>query len=103
MDLAVGIDGWVADSTLSVIVGNPADEDRRLVRATEQALEAAIQAARPGNRLGDVSVPSARSRTTTATRSTPTSVVTESGGPCTRLRTFPTPAAPVVASGCDRA
>lgn len=55
MDLAVGIDGWVADSARTVIVGTPADEDIRLVRATEDALEAAIRAAQSGNRLGDVS------------------------------------------------
>jgi methionyl aminopeptidase len=55
MDFAVGIDGWVADSARTVIVGTPADDDLRLVRATEDALEAGIAAARPGNRLGDVS------------------------------------------------
>jgi methionyl aminopeptidase len=55
MDLAVGIDGWVADSARTVIVGTPAEEDVRLVRATEEALRAGIEAARSGNRLGDVS------------------------------------------------
>ncbi|GAA4535243.1 type I methionyl aminopeptidase [Amycolatopsis samaneae] len=54
-DMAVGIDGWVADSAYSFIVGTPAEEDLRLIRATEVALEAAIEAARPGNRLGDIS------------------------------------------------
>ena len=38
MDLAVGIDGWVADAARTVIVGTPADEDLRLLRATEEAL-----------------------------------------------------------------
>jgi methionyl aminopeptidase len=55
MDLAVGIDGWVADSARTVVVGVPDDEDLRIIRATEQALEAGIGAARPGNRLGDIS------------------------------------------------
>ncbi|GAB3913299.1 hypothetical protein GCM10029964_122590 [Kibdelosporangium lantanae] len=55
LDLAVGIDGWVADSARTVIVGTPADEDVRLVRATEEALKAGTEAARPGNRLGDIS------------------------------------------------
>ena len=55
MDLAVGIDGWVADAARTVIVGTPADDDLRLVRATEEALTAGIDAARPGNRVGDVS------------------------------------------------
>jgi methionine aminopeptidase len=55
MDLAVGIDGWVADSAITVIVGTATEDDGRLVRATRVALEAAIEAAQPGNRLGDVS------------------------------------------------
>ena len=55
MDMAVSIDGWVADSAHSVIVGTPDEEDLRLIRATEVALEAAIEVAQPGNRLGDIS------------------------------------------------
>ena len=55
MDFAVSIDGWVADSALSVVVGTPDPEDARLVAAGEEALEAAIAAAGPGHRLGDVS------------------------------------------------
>lgn len=55
MDLAVAIDGWVADSATTVVVGTAAPEDVRLVRATEKALAAAIAVAVPGNRIGDVS------------------------------------------------
>lgn len=55
MDFAVSIDGWVADAARTVIVGTPTDADVRLVRATEEALAAGIAAARPGNRLGDIS------------------------------------------------
>lgn len=55
MDLAAAVEGWVADSARTVIVGTPAEEDVTLVRATEQALEAAIAAAQPGHRLGDIS------------------------------------------------
>ncbi|GAB2847739.1 type I methionyl aminopeptidase [Lentzea nigeriaca] len=54
MDIAVSVDGWVADSAVSIIVGTPRDEDLHLIRATEVALEAAIEAARPGNRMGDI-------------------------------------------------
>ncbi|MDT8913843.1 type I methionyl aminopeptidase [Amycolatopsis sp. PS_44_ISF1] len=54
-DLAVMIDGWAADSARTVIVGTEAEEDRRIITATEEALEAAIEAARPGNRIGDIS------------------------------------------------
>ncbi|TCP57498.1 methionine aminopeptidase type I [Tamaricihabitans halophyticus] len=55
MDFAVSIDGWVADSATTVIVGTPDPEDTRIVRATEEALEAAISTALAGNRLGDIS------------------------------------------------
>lgn len=55
MDLAVDIDGWVADSAMSVVVGRASDDDLRLIRATEEALHAGIEAAQPGNRLGDIS------------------------------------------------
>jgi methionyl aminopeptidase len=55
MDIAVSIDGWVADSARSIVVGTPRDEDLRLIDATRKALDAGIAAARPGNRLGDIS------------------------------------------------
>ncbi|MBF6210002.1 type I methionyl aminopeptidase [Nocardia puris] len=54
-DLAVGVDGWVADSAISFVVGAADEEDLRLVRATEDALAAAIAVAVPGNRIGDIS------------------------------------------------
>ncbi|MEJ2889792.1 type I methionyl aminopeptidase [Actinomycetospora aeridis] len=55
MDLAVMVDGWAADSARTVIVGTPREDDQRLVRAGEEALEAAIDAAQPGGKLGDIS------------------------------------------------
>jgi methionyl aminopeptidase len=55
IDMAAGIDGWAADSALSVIVGTPDPADLKLIEATEVALEAGIAAAQPGGRLGDVS------------------------------------------------
>jgi methionyl aminopeptidase len=55
MDIAVSIDGWVADSARSMIVGTARAEDERLIEATERALVAGIAAARPGGRLGDIS------------------------------------------------
>jgi methionyl aminopeptidase len=55
IDMAVAIDGWVADSALSVIVGTPDPADQKLIEATEVGLEAAIAAAQPGGRLGDIS------------------------------------------------
>ena len=55
MDIAVSIDGWVADSARTIIIGRARPEDERLVESTQKALAAAIAAAVPGNRLGDIS------------------------------------------------
>jgi methionyl aminopeptidase len=55
VDFAASLNGWVADSARTVIVGTPRDEDVRLVDVTRRALEAGIAQARPGNRMGDVS------------------------------------------------
>ncbi|HYF72256.1 MAG TPA: type I methionyl aminopeptidase [Nocardioides sp.] len=55
VDFAASVDGWVADSALSVVVGTPRPEDLELIEVTSRALDAAIEAARPGNRLGDIS------------------------------------------------
>ncbi|GAB3068724.1 type I methionyl aminopeptidase [Nocardioides zeae] len=54
LDFAVSVDGWVCDSAVSVVVGTPREEDLRLIRTTEEALAAAIEVARSGNRLGDI-------------------------------------------------
>lgn len=55
LDFAVSVDGWVCDSALSVCVGTPREEDLRLIEATEVALARAIEVARAGNKLGDIS------------------------------------------------
>ncbi|GIF49384.1 methionyl aminopeptidase [Asanoa ferruginea] len=55
IDMAASIDGWAADSALSVIVGSPDPADLKLIEATEVALAAGIAAVQPGGRLGDVS------------------------------------------------
>ena len=55
LDFAASVDGWVADSALTVIVGTPRPEDERLVAVTTAALEAGIAAAQPGGRVGDIS------------------------------------------------
>jgi methionyl aminopeptidase len=55
IDMAVTINGWAADSALSIIVGTPDPADQHLIEATETALQAGIAAARPGNRIGDIS------------------------------------------------
>ncbi len=55
LDFAASVGGWVADSALTLVVGSPRDEDLRMIEVTEQALDAAIAAAQPGARMGDVS------------------------------------------------
>lgn len=55
LDFAVSVDGWVCDSALSVVVGTPREEDLRLIEATEVALARAIEVARPGKKIGDIS------------------------------------------------
>ena len=55
VDFAVKVDGWVADAARSMIVGTPREADQRLIRATQEALAAAIDVAKVGNRLGDLS------------------------------------------------
>ena len=55
LDLAISVNGWVADSAISFVVGsNPDPEDLRIIKCTEEALAAAIDTAQAGNRLGDV-------------------------------------------------
>jgi methionyl aminopeptidase len=55
LDFAAAVDGWVADSSITIPVGTPRDEDLRQIETAEQALAAGIAAAQPGNRLGDIS------------------------------------------------
>lgn len=54
LDFACSVDGWVSDSAVSVVVGQPRQEDLDLIDATREALDAAIAVARPGNRIGDI-------------------------------------------------
>ncbi|RJK93194.1 type I methionyl aminopeptidase [Vallicoccus soli] len=54
IDCGAIADGWHGDAAVTVHVGGPSEEDRRLVRATEEALAAGIAAAVPGATLLDV-------------------------------------------------
>lgn len=55
IDFAANVDGWVCDSAISFIVGTPDPEDKRIIRATEEALAAGIAVATVGNAIGDIS------------------------------------------------
>ena len=60
LDFAASVNGWVADSAISVIVGSPRGQDQRLIATAEAALAAGIEAALPGNKIGDISFAIAR-------------------------------------------
>jgi methionyl aminopeptidase len=55
LDFAASVDGWVCDSAVSLTVGTPREEDVRLIATAQEALDAAIAVARPGNKVGDLS------------------------------------------------
>lgn len=56
IDFAVSVDGWVADSARSFIVGDRHDPaDQKIIDTTAEALAAAIAVAHPGKKLGDIS------------------------------------------------
>ena len=55
IDFAASVDGWVADSAISYVVGTADPEDLRVIESTEKALEAGIAAAVAGNAIGDIS------------------------------------------------
>jgi len=55
LDLGVVVEGFYGDSALTVPVGEISPPLQKLLRVTEEALELAIQKARFGNRVGDIS------------------------------------------------
>ncbi len=55
LDLGVVVDGFYGDSAMTVPVGNVSKDTQKLLGVAEEALELAIQKARLGNRLGDIS------------------------------------------------
>lgn len=55
LDLGLIHEGYVSDSAVTVPVGKTDARSLELIAATQHALEAAIRAAVPGNRVGDIS------------------------------------------------
>ncbi|HEX6359886.1 type I methionyl aminopeptidase [Actinophytocola sp.] len=55
IDFGACVDGFHGDAAISFVVGEASPADLALISTTQQALDAGIAAARPGNRLGDVS------------------------------------------------
>lgn len=54
LDCGLILDGWWADSGLTVPCGEVSAEARKLLAVTEEALRRGIDAARPGNRIGHI-------------------------------------------------
>lgn len=55
IDIGVILNGFVGDTAKTIMVGVTDPEILRLIRTGDEALAAGIAAARPGNRLGDIS------------------------------------------------
>jgi methionyl aminopeptidase len=55
LDFGAVLDDYYGDAAITVPVGAISEEARRLLRVTEEALGKAIEQARPGNHVGDIS------------------------------------------------
>lgn len=55
IDIGVTLDGWVADGARTFPVGAVSPVAEKLLEVTQQSLMDAVEQARPGNRLGDIS------------------------------------------------
>jgi len=55
LDLGLTHNGFITDSALTVAVGKISKEAHALMDLTRESLELGIKAARPGNRIGDIS------------------------------------------------
>lgn len=54
IDTGAIVDGWVGDNAWTYPVGAISSEKQRLLEVTEESMWAGLQAACPGNRLGDI-------------------------------------------------
>ena len=54
IDVGVKLDGWCSDSAWTFPVGEIDSETKRLCQVTQESLDLAIEAAQPGNRVGDI-------------------------------------------------
>jgi len=55
IDTGASLEGYFGDSATTVPVGEPNEQVKKLLQVTEESLEMAIQQAREGNRLFDIS------------------------------------------------
>ena len=54
MDVGATINGFIGDAAVSVAVGKVSLDAKQLMDATEESLKKGIDAAQPGNRIGDI-------------------------------------------------
>lgn len=54
LDLAASVDGWCADSAITVPVGEVSVKAKRLLQVTREALQIGVAQARRGNSMGDI-------------------------------------------------
>ena len=54
LDIGIDLDGYISDSTHTVMVGNVKPAYKKLVQATRESLAAGIAACRAGNRIKDI-------------------------------------------------
>jgi methionyl aminopeptidase len=55
LDVGASVDGYYGDSAITLAVGRVSEEAATLLRVTEESLFKAIEQARPGRRLSDIS------------------------------------------------
>jgi methionyl aminopeptidase len=55
IDVGVVLDGWVSDAAVTVPIGPVSPIATRLMQTTRESLFEAVEQARPGNHLGDIS------------------------------------------------
>ena len=55
IDVGIDLDGYISDSSTTLMIGNVSCEHRRLVETTRKCLEAGIEACKVGNRIRDIS------------------------------------------------
>jgi methionyl aminopeptidase len=55
IDVGVEYEGWVGDAAVTIALRPVSKVASKLLKATREALELAVEECRPGNRLGDVS------------------------------------------------
>ena len=54
IDVGVLLDGYHTDSATTVAIGNVDEKSARLLDVTRRALDAGVEAAQPGNHVGDI-------------------------------------------------